>query len=71
MLQQVWIGVGDIAYYAPWGNLTIFYKRFKYSRGLAKLGTLDSSVRAFERPNAGDQLSSWASPMRTPSGPRM
>jgi hypothetical protein len=41
---------GEIAYYAPWGNLAIFYKDFKYSRGLVKLGTVDSSVSAFERP---------------------
>ena len=41
---------GDTAYYAPWGNLAIFYKDFKYSRGLVKLGTVDSSVRAFARP---------------------
>ena len=24
---------GDIAYYAPWGNLAIFYRGFAYSRG--------------------------------------
>ena len=27
-------GVGDIAYYAPWGNLAIFYRDFGYSREL-------------------------------------
>ena len=32
--------VGDITYYAPWGNLAIFYKDFSYSRGLVKLGTI-------------------------------
>jgi hypothetical protein len=41
---------GDIAYYAPWGNLAIFYKDFEYSRGLVKLGTIESSARVFERP---------------------
>jgi hypothetical protein len=40
---------GDIAYYAPWGNLAIFYKDFGYSRGLVKLGTIESSAKAFER----------------------
>jgi hypothetical protein len=39
---------GHIAYYAPWGNLAIFYKDFGYSRGLVKLGTIESSARAFE-----------------------
>jgi len=35
---------GDIAYYAPWGNLALFHKDFRYSEGLIKLGTLDSGV---------------------------
>ena len=40
---------GDIAYYAPWGNLAIFYKDFAYSPGLVKFGTIESGARAFER----------------------
>lgn len=36
--------VGDITYYAPWGNLAIFYRDFGYSKGLVKLGSLDSGV---------------------------
>jgi hypothetical protein len=36
--------VGDIAYYAPWGNLAVFYRDFGYSSGLVKLGRLDSGV---------------------------
>jgi len=43
---------GDIVYYAPWGNLAIFYKDFEYSRGLVKLGALESGARAFERPGS-------------------
>jgi hypothetical protein len=43
---------GDIAYYAPWGNLAIFYKDFGYSHGLVKLGRIDSGVDAFDRPGA-------------------
>ncbi|MCI0429882.1 MAG: cyclophilin [Rhodospirillales bacterium] len=39
--------VGDIAYYAPWGNLAIFYKDFGYSRGFVLLGRIDSSIEAF------------------------
>jgi hypothetical protein len=36
--------IGDIAYYAPWGNLAIYYRDFGYSSGLVKLGRLDSGV---------------------------
>lgn len=36
---------GDITYYAPWGNLAIFYNDFDYSPGLVKLGRLDSGVQ--------------------------
>lgn len=38
--------VGDIAYFAPWGNLAIFYRDFSYSTGLVKLGKLDGDVDA-------------------------
>jgi hypothetical protein len=34
--------IGDITYYAPWGNLAIFYKNFGYSNGLIKLGHIES-----------------------------
>jgi hypothetical protein len=34
--------IGDITYYAPWGNLAIFYKDFGYSTGLIKLGSIES-----------------------------
>ncbi len=37
---------GDIAYYAPWGNLAIFYKDAGYAKGLVKLGRIDSGVEA-------------------------
>lgn len=33
--------VGDIAWFAPWGNLAIFYRDFGYSRGLVRLGRLE------------------------------
>lgn len=35
---------GDIAYYAPWGNLVIFYKDFGYASGLINLGKLDGGL---------------------------
>lgn len=38
--------IGDITYYAPWGNLAIFYRDFGYSRGLVRLGRLERDVEA-------------------------
>ena len=35
---------GDLTYYAPWGNLAIFYRDFAYSPGLVKLGIIDSGA---------------------------
>jgi hypothetical protein len=32
---------GDITYYAPWGNLALFYRDFEYSDDLVRLGRLD------------------------------
>jgi len=34
--------VGDVTYYAPWGNLAIFYKDFGYAKGLVSLGGIES-----------------------------
>jgi hypothetical protein len=42
--------VGDIAYYAPWGNLAIFYKDAPYARGLIPLGRIDSGIDALSVP---------------------
>jgi hypothetical protein len=42
--------IGDITYYAPWGNLAIFHKNFEYSNVLFKLGSIDSGVEALARP---------------------
>jgi hypothetical protein len=39
--------VGDIAYYAPWGNLAIYYRDFGYSNGLVILGKIDGGMEAF------------------------
>ena len=35
---------GDITYYAPWGNLAIFHKRFRDSAGLVPLGKFDAPI---------------------------
>jgi hypothetical protein len=44
--------VGDITYYAPWGNLAIFYKDFGYSDGLVKLGKIDGDVEVLKTSGA-------------------
>lgn len=41
--------IGDIAYYAPWGNLAIFYRAFGYSRGLVRLGHIDSGIETLAK----------------------
>lgn len=38
---------GDISYYAPWGNLVVFYKNFGFASGLIKLGQVDGDVSRF------------------------
>lgn len=40
--------VGDFAYYAPWGNLAIYYKDFGYSNGLITLGKIESGLENLE-----------------------
>lgn len=37
--------VGDLCYYAPWGNLVFYYDRYRYSPGLIRLGRLDSETK--------------------------
>jgi len=39
--------IGDITYYAPWGNLALFYRDFGYAKGLIKLGTMDNGMDVF------------------------
>ena len=36
--------IGDLCLYAPWGNLSIFYKDFRYSDSLISLGRIDSGI---------------------------
>jgi len=40
---------GDIAYYAPWGNLAIFLRDFRYSPGLIRLGTIETGIDSLKR----------------------
>lgn len=44
--------VGDIAYYAPWGNLAIYYRDFEYSNGLVILGKIDGGIEALNVPGS-------------------
>lgn len=44
--------VGDITYYAPWGNLAIFYRDFGYASGLVILGEFDSGIEALDVPGS-------------------
>ena len=39
--------VGDLCYYAPWGNLVFFHGNYRYSRGLIRLGRLDGGFEPF------------------------
>lgn len=41
---------GDVCFYAPWGNLAVFYRDGVESDGLALLGRLVSGVQALQRP---------------------
>ncbi|MGC6588834.1 cyclophilin-like fold protein [Paenibacillus sp. Dod16] len=46
--------IGDITYYAPWGNLAIFFRDFRNSPDLIKLGSIDAG---------GEKLSSYKGPV--------
>lgn len=41
---------GDIAYYAPWGNLALFHKDFIDSPGLVRLGRITRGVELLRIP---------------------
>lgn len=46
------VKAGDIAYYAPWGNLAIFAENgdCDYSRDLVRLGNVETGFSALQRP---------------------
>ena len=44
--------VGDITYYAPWGNLALFYKDFGYAKGLIKIGSIEGGMEIFSVPGS-------------------
>ncbi|MAX66525.1 MAG: cyclophilin [Halobacteriovoraceae bacterium] len=39
---------GDVTYYAPWGDVAIFYKDFSSSKGLIKLGRITDGLEHLE-----------------------
>ena len=42
--------VGTLAYYAPWGNLALFYRDAGYANGLVRLGTITSGMDVLKQP---------------------
>ena len=60
---------GDITYYAPWGNLAIFYRDFEYSSGLVSLGKLvaGADIFASSRSRSRTRRARWSCyrPMRS------
>ena len=36
---------GDLAYYAPWGNLAFFRSNYRYSTGLIRIGRMNDAVQ--------------------------
>ena len=43
---------GDVTFYAPWGNLALFYRDFRYSEGLVPLGRIERGIEALSRPRS-------------------
>ena len=43
---------GDVTYYAPWGNLALFHKDFRYSTGAIPLGKIESGLEALKEPGS-------------------
>lgn len=42
--------VGDIMFYAPWGNLALFYRTSPIAHGLIKMGRITSGVEILRQP---------------------
>ena len=42
--------IGDVSYYAPWGDLALFRRDFRYSTGLINLGKIESGLEEIEAP---------------------
>ena len=46
--------VGDIAYYAPWGNFVVYYGDVQYWPGIVPLGHVEGSLNPFAGQGAVD-----------------
>ena len=57
---------GDLAYYAPWGNLCLFYRSFRYSPGLVYLGHAAPSAIAFLEKVAAQTVTIRVVPEKSP-----
>ena len=44
--------IGYITYYAPWGNLAIFYRDYGYASGLVILGKIDNGTESLSVPGS-------------------
>lgn len=44
--------IGTFAYFAPWGNLSVFYEDFRQSDSLVPLGTFESGIEFFSEMDA-------------------
>ncbi len=42
---------GDIAYYAPWGNIAMFFDKGDYAQGLVYMGKFDGDLTALSKSN--------------------
>lgn len=40
---------GDLAYYAPWGDIIVYYADYQYSSGLIRLGRIEGSLQPLLR----------------------
>lgn len=47
---------GDVAVYAPWGNIAVFYKPFGYSDDLIKLGKVENGLDALSEISDGTKV---------------
>jgi hypothetical protein len=48
--------IGDITYYAPSGNLAIFYNDFSWSRGLVHIGKITNGIEALAAFGEGEAV---------------
>jgi hypothetical protein len=59
--------IGDLTYYAPWGNLALFYRDFGYSPGLIRLGRIEGGAEAISALPAGPVRIEAIGPVHDPA----